>query len=61
MEDHKYISLRDSYVDVEGDAKEVTQFSKDILIGKINIILSTKSLLKTPVKLTKRNFKKVSK
>ena len=34
MENDKYISLRDSYVDIEGEAKEVTQFIDHILDGK---------------------------
>ena len=35
MENDKYISLADSYVDIEGGAKEITKFIDDTLDGKI--------------------------
>ena len=50
--------LGDSYKDIEGDAKEVTQFIDDILDGKIKMEITTRSLPKTPVTLTKKNIKK---
>ena len=34
MENDKYISLADSYIDIEGGPKEVTQFIDDILNEK---------------------------
>ena len=49
MEKDKYISLGDSYLEVQGDEKQVGQFEDDILNGKIKFELSTKSLPKTPV------------
>ena len=57
MEKDKFISLADSYIEIEGDEKEVTQFIDDILDEKIKIVITTKSLSKTPVKLTKSNLK----
>ena len=56
MENDKYIFLGDSYKDHEGDAKEVTQFIDDILDGKIQMEITTKSIPKTPVKLTEKNL-----
>ena len=57
MEADKFISLRDSFIEIQGDEKEVTQYIDDISNGKIVMVLSKKSLPKTPVKLTKRNIK----
>ena len=57
MEKDKYISLAESYIEIEGGEKEVTQIIDDILDEKIKIVNTTKSLSKTPVKLTKRNLK----
>ena len=34
MEKDKYISLGDSYIEIEGDEKEVAHFIDDILNGK---------------------------
>ena len=48
------ISLGDSYIDKEGGEKEVTQFTDDILNGKIKTEISTNLLPKTPVKKRKR-------
>ena len=56
METNKYISLGDSYIDI-GDEREVAQYIDDISNGKIKVVLSTKPLPKTPVKITK-NLKK---
>ena len=51
--------LGDSYIDIVGGEKEVTQFIDDILNVKTKMVLSTKSLPnKTPVKLTEKNLKK---
>ena len=58
MEKDNYISLSDSYIQIEGDEKEVIQFIDDILNGKIEMVKSTKLQTKTPVKLTKTNLKK---
>ena len=49
-----YISLGDSYIEKEGDEKEVAQFIDDILNGKIKMCKFTNSIPKTPVNLTKR-------
>ena len=58
MEIDKYISLGDSFINFVGDAKEVIQFIVDTLDGKKKMVLTTKPLPKTPVNLTKKNFKK---
>ena len=58
MENDKYISLRDNYIEIQGDEKEVAKYIDDISNGKILMVLSTKSLSKTHVKLTKKNLKK---
>ena len=58
MENDKYIYLRDSYIEIEGKKKKVKQFIDDTLDEKKMMELSTKSLPKTPVKLTKKNLKK---
>ena len=42
METDKYISLGDSYIETEGDGKEVTQFIDDILNGKKRTEISAK-------------------
>ena len=49
----EYISVGDSFIEIQGDEKQVAQFNDDILNGKIKFELS-----KTPVKLTKKNFEK---
>ena len=59
MEKDKYISLGDSYIEIQADEEQVAQFKDDILNGKIKIETSTKSLPKTLVKLTKKNLKKI--
>ena len=48
MEQDKYISLGDSYIDwvKQGDDTEVTQFIDDVLNGKIKLELFTKPLPK---------------
>ena len=53
MERDKYISLGDSYIEIQGDEKQVAQFNGDILNGK------KFELSKTPVKLTKKNIKNI--
>ena len=63
MDQDKCISLGDSYIEIEGVEKDISQFKDDILNGKIIFKLSTKSLPKapvpkTPVKLTRKNLKK---
>ena len=58
MGNDKYISLGDRYINIVGDAKEVTRFIDDALDGKMKMTLITKTLPKTPVKLTKKNLKK---
>ena len=58
MENDKCISLSDSHIKIEGDEKEVALFTDDILDGKIKMEISTKSLPKTPVNLTKKNLRK---
>ena len=61
MGNDKYISLADSSIDIEGGPKEVTQFIDVILEGKIKMVITTRSLPKTPVELTKKNLKKTFK
>ena len=58
MENDKYISLRDSYLEIQEDEKEVAVYIDDVSNGKIMMVLSTKPLPRTPVKLTKKNLKK---
>ena len=58
MEQHKNISLGDSFIEIEGVENDVSQFVDDILSRKIKMRLSTKPLSKTPVKSTKKNLKK---
>ena len=60
METDKYIFLGDSYIDIEGGEKEVTQFIDDILNRKTKMESSTEPIPKTPVKLTKKNKKIIS-
>ena len=38
MEHHKYISLADSYIEIEGDGNNVSQFLDDILNGRIKMV-----------------------
>ena len=52
MEQDKYISLADSYIEIESVENNVSQFIDDSLNGKTKMELSTKSLPKTPVKIT---------
>ena len=61
MEQDKYISLCDSYIEIQGNEKDVTQYIDDYLDGKIRMILTTKPLLKTPVILTKKKSEKIIK
>ena len=49
MEQDKNIDSRDSYIEIQGDEKQLAQFE---------IITKPISLLKPPVKLTKKNLKK---
>ena len=59
MESDKKISLGEGYLEIEGDEKGVTQFIDDFLNEKIKTKIYTKPLLKTPVKLTRKNPKKI--
>ena len=58
METDTYIFLGDSYIEIEGAEKEVAKFTDDALNAKKKMVFSAKSLLQTPVKLTKKNLKK---
>ena len=58
MEKDKYTSLSDSYIQLEGDEKDVIQVTDDILNGKEMMVFSTKSSPKDSVKVTKKNLKK---
>ena len=62
MEKDINIDLRDSYIEIQGDEKQITQIEEDTLKGKITFKLITKPLPiplpKPPVKLTKKNLKK---
>ena len=58
MEQDKCISLDDSYIETKCDGKEVTHIIDDILNGKLKMEISTRSLAKTPVNLTKKHLKK---
>ena len=51
MEKDIYIDLRDSYIEIQGDEKQIAQFEEDMLKGKITFQITTKP----PVKLTKKN------
>ena len=59
MEKDKYISLSDSYIQIEGDEKEIIEFRDDIVKVQKLMVLSTKSSPKAPVKLTKKNLKNI--
>ena len=61
MEKVKNVSLGDSYLEKQGEEKQVSQFEDDTLNGKIKFELCRKSLPKTPLKLSKKNLKKVLK
>ena len=52
------INSSDIYIEIQGDQTEVIQFIDAILSGKLQTEISTKRLLKTPVKLTKKNLRK---
>ena len=60
MEKDKYFDLCDSYIEKQGDEKQIAQFEEDMLNGKITLELITKQLPlpKPPVKLTKKNLRK---
>ena len=58
METDKYISLGDSYIETEGDEKEVTHFIDALLNGKIKTEISKKPLPRNSVKIAKKNLKK---
>ena len=58
MEQDKYISSGDTYIEIEGVEKDVSHFKDNISNRKIMFKMSTKSLPKAPVKLTKNNLKK---
>ena len=58
MEQDKHISLGDSYIQIEGDEKEVLHFIDDVLNGKINMELSTKSLSEFTVKIKEKETEK---
>ena len=57
METDKCNSSCDSYTEIQGNEKEVAKFTDDILDGKLKMVISTKPVPKTPVKLTKKNLK----
>ena len=59
MENDKNISIGDSCIDV--NEKEVVQLTNDILDGKLQMEITTKSLPKTLVKLTTKKLEKYSK
>ena len=61
MKTDKRNSLSDSYIDKECCEKEVAHFINGNFYGKINMEMSTKSLPKFPVKLTKKNLRKYRK
>ena len=57
METDKFTCLRDSYIETQGDEKEVAQYIIDVLDGKIKMVITTKSSKsspKAPVKLTNK-------
>ena len=58
MANDKNSSLADNYIEVPGDEKVVAQNIDDILDGKRKMVITTRSLPKTPVKLMKKNLKK---
>ena len=60
METDKYF-FRCSYIDIKSAEEKVAKNIDDISKGKILLVLSTKSLPKTPVKLTKKNLKNYTK
>ena len=49
--------LGDSFIDIEGNEKEVLQFLDDISQGKINLVLSTKSIPEITVQIKGKNLK----
>ena len=57
MENVKYKSLGDSFIDNEGGAIEVTQIIDDFFDRKIKMEITTKSLPKALVELPKKNLK----
>ena len=60
MEQDKYIHLRDSYIEIQGDENQIAQFEEDMLREKITFELIKKPLPlpKPPVNLLKKNLKK---
>ena len=58
MEQDENISLKNCYNEFTGDDNAVAQFIDDISKGNIQMEIHTKSLPKTPVKLTKKNLTK---
>ena len=58
MEKDIGIDLCDSYIEIQGDGKQIAHFEEDMLKSEITFELITKSLPKPPVKLTKKNLKK---
>ena len=59
MENDKYISLADSYINRDGSDKALTQFLDAIPDVKVKFVLSTKNPKSPSVKLTKKNLKKL--
>ena len=61
MKNHKYISLADSYINIDGSNEALTHFIDAIQDGKVKFVLSTKNPHppKSPsVKTTKRILRK---
>ena len=58
MEKDNYICLGDSHIQKEGVEKEVISVTDDVSKGRIMMVLFTKSSLKAPLKVTKKNLKK---
>ena len=62
MENDKYMSFVDSYINIDGSGKALTEFIDSIQDGKVKFVLSTKNSYspKLPsVKETKKNLKKL--
>ena len=58
MEHDKYISLGDSYIEIQSNEKELLQFIDEISKGKIILVLSTKSLPEITVKVNEKESEK---
>ena len=58
MEKDKYSSLGDSYIEIEGDEKEVSQFINATLNGETKMELSTKTITQNSCKINKKESEK---